>query len=187
MSVAIEGYALIGDCESAALVSRHGSIDWLCLPHFAAPACFAALIGTEENGYWSITPQQKARCTRRYLDHTLVLETTFETAEGKALLVDFMPLRKRTPYLVRIVRGIQGTVAICMELVLRFDYGHVVPWVTRLENGALRAIAGPDMTLLDTSASLRGEDLKTLSEFTVRQGESVAFVLGYGPSWEQPP
>ena len=184
MPVAIEDYALIGDCETAALVSRQGSIDWLCLPHFASPACFACLLGAEDNGHWSITPKAPARCTRRYLDHTLVLETTFETDDGSVLLLDFMPLRERKPDVVRIVRGVRGTVALCMELVLRFDYGHTVPWVTRLKDGALRAIAGPDMAVLRTSATLRGENLKTLSDFTIHEGESISFVLSYAPSTE---
>ena len=187
MSALIEDYALIGDCETAALVSRHGSIDWLCLPHFASPACFAALLGTEDDGHWSIAPKEKARCTRRYLDHTLVVETTFETDGGCAVLLDFMPLRNGSPHLARIVRGIRGSVAMCMELVLRFDYGRSVPWVTRLQDGKLRAIAGPDMTVLNTSVPLRGENLKTLSEFTVGAGESLTFVLTYGTSYDELP
>ena len=187
MPVPIEDYALIGDCETAALVSRQGSIDWLCWPHFASPACFAALLGTEESGHWSITPKGRARCSRRYLDHTLVLETTFETDEGSAVLLDLMPLRDHNPDLVRIVRGTRGTVEMSMELVLRFDYGRTVPWVTRMDDGALRAIAGPDMAVFRTSAPLRGEDLKTVSDFTIRQGESVHFVLTYGPSHDDVP
>jgi GH15 family glucan-1,4-alpha-glucosidase len=187
MSTPIEDYALIGDCETAALVSSHGSIDWLCLPHFASPACFAALLGDGDNGRWSMAPKETSRCSRRYLDHTLVLETTFETAEGSALLLDFMPLRDKNPNIVRIVRGIRGQVAMCMELVLRFDYGRSVPWVTRMPDGKLRAIAGPDMAVLDTSAPLRGENLKTLSEFTVKEGESVSFVLAYGASYDELP
>jgi GH15 family glucan-1,4-alpha-glucosidase len=169
MSTPIEDYALIGDCETAALVSRNGSIDWLCLPHFASPACFASMLGTGDNGHWSIAPKIEARCTRRYLDHTLVLETTFESDDGSALLLDFMPIRGGNAHLVRIVRGIRGNVPMCMEMALRFDYGRSVPWVTRIEDDALRAIAGPDMTVLRTSAPLRGENLKTLSEFTVAE------------------
>lgn len=187
MPALIEDYALLGDCETAALVSRQGSIDWLCLPHFSSPACFASLLGAEDNGHWSIAPKAPARCTRRYLDHTLVLETTFETDDGRALLLDFMPLRERNPDVVRIVRGVGGTLAMCMELVLRFDYGHTVPWVTRLEDGALRAIAGPDMAVLRTPAPLRGENLKTLSDFTIHEGESISFVLSYAPSTEDAP
>ncbi|MGC2109345.1 MAG: glycoside hydrolase family 15 protein [Candidatus Korobacteraceae bacterium] len=187
MVVPIEDYALIGDCETAALVSRNGSIDWLCLPHFASPACFAALVGDENNGHWSIAPQQESHSRRRYLGHTLVVETTFETEAGAAILLDFMPLRGRNPHLIRIVRGIRGSVAMCMELILRFDYGRTVPWVTRLEDGLLRAIAGPDMAALYTSAPLRGENLKTVSEFTIAEGESLNFVLSYGPSFDELP
>ncbi len=187
MPTRIEDYSLIGDCETAALVSRHGSIDWLCWPHFASPACFAALLGTEENGHWVITPKQASRSSRRYLDHTLVVETKFETKQGSAILLDFMPVRGRNSNLVRIVRGVRGRVPMSMQLVLRFDYGRSVPWVTRLEDGALRAIAGPDMVVLHTSTPLRGENLKTVSEFTIREGESVSFVLTYGPSYDQPP
>ncbi|HKD84466.1 MAG TPA: glycoside hydrolase family 15 protein [Terriglobales bacterium] len=187
MPVPIEDYALIGDCETAALVSRQGSIDWLCWPHFGSPACFAALVGTEENGHWSIAPKGPARCSRRYLDHTLVLETTFETGDGWAVLLDFMPLRERNPDVVRIVRGLKGNVAMSMELVLRFDYGHTVPWVTRMDDGALRAIAGPDMAVFRTSAPIRGEDLKTVADFTIHEGESATFVLTYGPSYNEIP
>ena len=127
----IEDYALIGDCETAALVSRKGSIDWLCWPHFASAACFAALLGSPEEGHWSITAKGDVKISRRYLDHTLVLETKFETAEGAAILLDFMPPRGHNSDVVRIVRGVRGSVAMETELVLRFDYGRSVPWVTR--------------------------------------------------------
>ncbi len=187
MSAPIEDYALIGDCETAALVSRHGSIDWLCLPTFASPACFAALVGNVDNGHWSLAPRSAARCTRRYLDHTLVVETTFETEEGCARLLDFMPIRTRHPQLVRIVRGVRGSVPMRMELVLRFDYGRSVPWVTRLQDGVLRAIAGPDMAALLSSTPLRGEDLKTFSDFVIAEGDSRPFVLTYGPSYDEVP
>jgi GH15 family glucan-1,4-alpha-glucosidase len=179
----IEDYALIGDCETAALVSRQGSIDWLCWPNFASPACFAALLGTDEDGHWSIAPRAGFRVSRRYLDHTVVLETKFETDEGSALLLDFMPLRANNPDVVRIVRGVEGKVEMKVELVLRFDYGRSVPWVTTLNDGTLRAIAGPDMATLRTDVPLHGENLKTVSEFTVHKGESVAFVLTYGSSY----
>jgi GH15 family glucan-1,4-alpha-glucosidase len=184
MPTPIEDYALIGDCETAALVSRNGSIDWLCLPHFGSPACFASLVGDQDNGHWSIAPKAAARCSRRYLPHTLVVETTFETDTGSALLLDFMPLRERTAHLIRIVRGIRGSVAMGGEFVLRFDYGRSIPWVTRMDDGALRAIAGPDMTVLRTGAPLRSEDLKTFNEFTLTEGQSEAFVLSYGPSFD---
>jgi GH15 family glucan-1,4-alpha-glucosidase len=180
MNSHIEDYALIGDCQTAALVNRHGSIDWLCWPHFASPACFAALLGTEENGHWSIAPKDPASASCRYLDHTLVLESCFETREGRVALFDFMPIRGRNSCLVRLVRGLHGAVPMKMELVLRFNYGRSVPWVTRLEDGALRAIAGPDMAVLYSTTSTHGENLKTVSEFTIHEGETVAFALAYG-------
>ena len=184
MSARIEQYAMIGDCETAALVSHRGSIDWLCWPHFASPACFAALVGTEENGRWSIAPENPVPGRRRYLDHTLVLETLFETPDGLVSLVDFMPVRHRNSHLVRIVRGIGGRVPMKMRLALRFEYGRTVPWVTRIEKGALRAIAGPDMVVLRSTEEHRGENLQTFSEFTINKGETATFVLTYGPSYE---
>ena len=183
----IEDYALIGDCETAALVSRAGSVDWLCWPNFASPACFNALLGTADNGHWSIAPKQKSNCSRRYVEHTMVLETTFETESGRATIVDFMPPRGHNPDLIRIVRGVRGTVELELELVLRFDYGRSVPWVMSLEDGTLRAIAGPDMAVLRTPVELRGENLRTCAEFTVREGESIPFVLTYGPSYQPLP
>lgn len=180
----IEDYALIGDCETAALVSREGSIDWLCWPNFSSAACFAALLGDENKGRWLLTAKGQAQCSRRYLDHMLVLETRFETETGTAIVVDFMPPRGHNPDIVRIVRGGQGKVTMEMELVLRFDYGRTVPWVTSMDDGSLRAIAGPDMVVLRTTVPLRGENLKTCSEFTIHEGESIPFVLTYGPSHE---
>ena len=181
--VRIEDYALIGDCESAALVSRGGSIDWLCWPRFDSDACFAALLGSPEHGRWRIAPHaHAARVTRRYRPDTLILETRFETAEGAVTLVDFMPVRGRDPDCVRIVVGERGRVAMTMELVLRFGYGAIVPWVRRLEDGTLRAVAGPDMAVLRTPVHLRGEGLTTVSEFIVGEGDRVPFVLAYAPS-----
>jgi len=187
MAERIEDYALIGDCETSALVSRSGSIDWLCWPHFSSPACFAALVGTPDNGRWSLAPKNAARVTRRYKEHTLVLETRFESDDGCVLLQDFMPIRGRNSDLVRIVRGVRGAVPIQMELVLRFDYGRSVPWVSRLDDGGLRAIAGPDMVVLHASVDTHGENMKTVAEFTVREGEAVWFVLTYGASYEDVP
>ena len=187
MALRIEDYGLIGDCETAALVGRQGSIDWLCWPHFAGPTCFAALLGTEENGHWSIAPRDPIRISRRYLEHTLVLETTFETSHGRAIVLDFMPLRDKNSCVIRIVRGMEGKVSFSMRLVVRFDYGRTVPWVTRMEDGALRAIAGPDMVVLRTPAPLHGENHATRSDFTVTAGESVPFVLSYGPSYSALP
>jgi GH15 family glucan-1,4-alpha-glucosidase len=187
MSCRIEDYALIGDCESAALVNRQGSVEWLCWPHFASGACFAALLGTEDNGHWRIAPKTIQRATRRYLDHTLVFETRLDTDDGSVTLLDFMPIRDRSANLIRIVRGVRGNVAMEMQLVLRFDYGHSIPWVTRTRDHSLRAIAGPDMVVLRTPVSFHGENLKTVSEFTVTEGQSIPFVLTYGPSCDRIP
>ncbi|HEY6994500.1 MAG TPA: glycoside hydrolase family 15 protein [Xanthobacteraceae bacterium] len=184
----LEDYALIGDCETAALVARDGSIDWLCWPRFDGGACFAALLGTPEHGRWQIaSADPKARITRRYRDDTLILETDFETGDGAVTLIDFMPPRGQASDVVRIVLGRRGQLAMHCELVLRFDYGGVVPWVTRLTDGTLRAIAGPDMTVLRTPVELVGEDLKTVGRFVVSEGETVPFVLTYGPSHRGPP
>ena len=187
MSIRIEDYALIGDCETAALVSLAGSIDWLCWPRFDSAACFAALLGGPEHGRWLIeAADQRARATRQYRGHTLILETRIETADGVVLLIDFMPPRGRNSDIVRFVRGESGRVKMRMELVLRFDYGRTVPWVTRMDDGALRAIAGPDLVTLNTPAPIRGEDLKTVAEFDVAAGETVPFVLTHGPSNHKP-
>jgi GH15 family glucan-1,4-alpha-glucosidase len=184
MSAPIESYALIGDCETSALVGRDGSIDWLCWPRFDSDACFAALLGTPEHGRWRIAPRdERVRVSRRYRPGTLILETRFETSDGVAKIIDFMPLRDRQSNLVRLVVGERGSVAMCFELVIRFGYGAVVPWVTRMEDGTLRAIAGPDMLLLRTPVHLRGENMRTVAEFTVGEGDSVPFVLTYAPSY----
>jgi GH15 family glucan-1,4-alpha-glucosidase len=176
----IEDYALIGDCESAALVSRTGSIDWLCWPRFDSDACFAALLDDPSHGRWLLAPQDaNARTRRRYLDDTLILETRFETDDGAALVLDFMPPRGEASHLIRLVIGERGEVAMHTELVLRFGYGASVPWVTRIEEGTWRAVAGPDMTILRTPAPMRGKNLKTVADFVVRSGERVPFVLTY--------
>jgi GH15 family glucan-1,4-alpha-glucosidase len=183
MASRIEDYALIGDCEAAALVGRNGSIDWLCWPRFDSDACFAALLGTDEHGHWRIAPRdQKARVTRRYRGNSLILETWFETAEGTVLLVDFMPMVCDGTHIIRLVIGERGRVAMETEFVLRFGYGAIVPWVTRLEDGTRRAIAGPDMVLLRSPVHLAGHNMKTTGEFTVAAGETVPFVLTGQPS-----
>jgi GH15 family glucan-1,4-alpha-glucosidase len=188
VSTPLEDYALIGDCETAALVSRAGSIDWLCWPRFDSPACFAALLGGPEHGRWLLeAADEDARATRGYRDNTLILETRIETAGGVVLLIDFMPPRGRNSDVVRLVRGESGRVRMRMELVLRFDYGRTVPWVTRMDDGALRAIAGPDMVMLQTPAPIHGEELKTVAEFEIAAGETLPFVLTHGPSHHQPP
>src|SRR6516165_3691597 len=181
----IEDYALVGDCQTAALVSRKGSIDWLCWPRFDSDACFAALLGKPEHGRWLIAPEAtNFRVSRRYRDGTLILETDFATHQGTVRLIDFMPVRATVSDLVRIVVGLSGRVPLRMELVLRFNYGASVPWVSRLPDGALRAIAGPDMAVLRTQAPLRGEGLTTTARFTARAGTSTTFVLSYGKSYE---
>lgn len=188
MSNRLEDYAIIGDCETAALVSSAGSIDWLCWPRFDSAACFAALLGTPDNGRWLIEAvNPAARRSRRYRHNTLILETTFDTADGAVTVIDFMPPRGRNSDIVRLVRGDRGRVRMRTELVLRFDYGRSVPWVTRQDGRSLRAIAGPDMVVLDTRAPLKGKDLTTVGEFDVCAGETVPFVLTHGPSYRPPP
>jgi GH15 family glucan-1,4-alpha-glucosidase len=179
----IEDYALIGDCATAALVGRNGSIDWLCLPRFDSSACVAALLGTPEHGRWLIAPADpEPKVKRGYRDGSLVLVTTFTTADGVVELIDFMRPRRESSDLVRLVRGVSGRVAMRSELVLRFEYGSIVPWVERLPQGGLAAIAGPERVVLRTPVPLRGEHFKTVAEFTVAAGETVPFVLSHGPS-----
>lgn len=182
MPSAIEDYALIGDCETAALVARDGSLDWLCLPRFDSGACFAALLGTPENGRWQIAPVGKATVRRRYRPRTLILETEFETETGTVTLIDFMPLRSGHPEIIRMVRCDSGSVRMHMDLVMRFDYGRTVPWVTRQRDGALRAIAGPHLLVLRASVPMKGKDLRTVGEFTVTAGNTASFELTYGNS-----
>ena len=182
MPARIEDYALIGDCMSAALVSRDGSIDWLCWPRFDSEACFSALLGSPEHGRWLIAPRGEAKIKRRYRQDTLILETHFETEDGAATLIDFMPRNPSMSAIVRLVVGTRGQLAMHTEFILRFGYGAIVPWVSRVESGALRAIAGPDMVALDTPVHLRGRDMRTLGEFTIGRGETIPFVLSYSPS-----
>jgi GH15 family glucan-1,4-alpha-glucosidase len=183
----LEDYGIIGNMISAALVGRDGSIDWLCLPRFDSAACFAALLGGPENGRWLIAPSCECRTSRRYYEGTAVLETRFAGVEGEVALIDFMPLTddEEKVDVVRIVRGIRGEMPIRMELILRFNYGHVVPWVRRRDYG-LSAIAGPDAVELHTNAPLEGRDMTTCSEFTVHEGESVPFTLSYHLSHKTP-
>jgi GH15 family glucan-1,4-alpha-glucosidase len=183
MPLRIEDYALIGDCETAALVGCDGSIDWLCWPRFDSDACFAALLGTPNHGRWLIAAQDgTARVTRRYQPNTLILETRFESADGAATLLDFMPGHQTGSSIVRLIIGERGSITMKTELVIRFGYGATVPWMIKLDNGTHRAIAGPDMVLLRTTVPLRGEDFKTVGEFTVGAGETVPFSLTYSPS-----
>jgi len=179
----IEDYALIGDCETAALVSREGSIDWLCWPRFDSGACFAALLGEAEHGHWRIAPAGGVRSiTRRYRPGTLILETDFECADGTIRLIDFMPVRGMASDVIRMVVGLRGRVQMRCEFVLRFDYGSIIPWMTRVGEGAWCAVAGPDMAMLRTTVPLHGKDHRTIGEFCVSAGETVPFALTYGPS-----
>ena len=190
MSLPIEDYALIGDCQTAALVARNGSIDWLCVPRFDSAACFAALLGDEANGRWRIAPDRGApgtavAVTRGYIDHTLILETLFETPTGKVALIDFMPPRDdHVVRVVRIVEGRAGRVAMRSELALRFNYGSTTPWVVQLPDGSsgIRAIAGPDMVTLRATVAVEGEGMQTVSSFDIREGERQTFVLTHSPS-----
>ncbi|MGA2352283.1 MAG: glycoside hydrolase family 15 protein [Terracidiphilus sp.] len=187
MATRIEDYALLGDCETAALVNNNGSIDWLCWPSFSSEACFCALLGTEENGYWRIFPANNStNSVRRYRDHTLILETVFENDEGAIKLIDFMPIREHYSDVVRIVEGIRGKVSLRMELVLRFDYGRTIPWVTSLSDG-VRAVAGPNLVMFHSSVPARGEDLKTVADFTIEARQRAWFTLTYGASYEAEP
>ncbi len=188
MALRIEDYALIADNETAALVGRDGSIDWLCVPRFDAPACFAALLGTPEHGRWQIAPRGRVTGTRRrYREHTLVLETETTTDDGVVRVVDCMLLRPGHPSVLRIVEGVRGAVPMRMELVIRFDYGSIVPWVRRLDDGALSAIGGPDALCFRTPAAHRGEGLTTVAEFTVKPGERVPFELAWHASHRPAP
>jgi len=183
----IEDYAVIGDLHTTALVGRDGSIDWLCLPHFASDACFAKLLGDESNGFWRIAPVDgRAKSTRRYRDGTLVLETEFTTRSGVVRLTDCMPIREAHPQVVRIAECIKGHVDMRMDLCIRFGYGQVLPWVTRCEN-LLTGTAGPDSVALWTLAETRGEDMRTVSEFSLGEGQHVPFVFTWYLSHELPP
>ena len=183
----IEDYALIGDCETAALVSREGSIDWLCWPDFSSGACFASLLGTTKNGYWQICPAGEGwKSTRKYRDHTLILETIFESDQGAVRLIDFMPIREHNSDVVRIVEGIRGSMNLTMVLSLRFDYGRTVPWVTAAADG-IRAVAGPAIAVLHSSVPVHGENLHTAAEFTVTKGGRVWFTLTWGESHKPDP
>ena len=180
----IEDYGLIGDCQTAALVARDGSVDWLCWPAFDSDACLAAILGTAKNGRWRIAPAGNfSKPSRRYWDNTLILETQFETVDGTVAPIDFMPPRGKASDIVCLVRGISGRVKLRMELVIRFGFGADVPWVRRTEDhSAVLAICSQDMTVLRTPVDTRGEGMTTVADFEVRAGETIPFVLTYGPS-----
>ena len=187
MSLPIEDYALIGDTQTAGLVGRDGSLDWLCLPRFDSASCFARLIGGEEHGRWLLAPEGEVLSTvRRYRGRTMVLETDFTTAEGTVRLTDFMPLRHHNPRVVRIVAGLEGVVPIRGELIMRFDYGQDVPWVRRIRRG-LHAIAGPNAVCLDSPVVFKGRNMRSEATFAVAAGEQVSMVLGWHLSHEKLP
>jgi GH15 family glucan-1,4-alpha-glucosidase len=184
----IEDYALIGDCQTAALVGRDLSIDWLCLPRFDSPACFANLLGTKENGRWLIAPvDPTAKITRNYRGHTMILDTTIETKDGVAVVSDFMPTRTLGRHLIRLVRGVSGSVKLRTELIIRFEYGSVVPWVRRCDDGSLQAVAGPERLVLRASTRLHPHGRTHVGEFTVFAGETTDFTLSFGVSYEDVP
>ena len=184
----IEDYAVIGDCHTAALVGRDGSIDWLCMPRFDSDACLAALLGMPEHGRWLIAPARNGkksappRVTRRYRGDSLILETLFTTKTGSVRLIDFMPLGTDDRSLVRIVEGVSGSVTMETELVIRFDYGVTIPWVSRTDSKTITAVAGPHLLCLRTPVALHGEDLRSVARFKVRRGERIPFVMSYSPS-----
>jgi GH15 family glucan-1,4-alpha-glucosidase len=183
----IEQYAMIGDTQTAALVGDDGSIDWMCAPRFDSGACFAALLGDENHGRWQIAPAAGGRATRRqYRDHTLVLETEFDTPEGSVRIIDFMPIRDQTVDVIRIVEGVHGHVPMRMHLTIRFDYGQTIPWVHNV-GGALAAVAGPDALVLETPVDTRGVGHSTVAEFAVRRGDRVPFALAWYPSHQHVP
>jgi GH15 family glucan-1,4-alpha-glucosidase len=187
VTLPIEDYGLIGDTHTAALVGTNGSIDWLCLPRFDSGACFARLLGTEDHGYWQISPVvEDYETRRRYRKDTLVLETEFETSTGVARLVDCMPIRENNPQVVRVLEGVSGSVDMRMALAIRYSYGSVVPWV-RSSGGLISAVGGPDALSMWSPVETHGEDLKTVADFTIKQGEQVPFVLTWFPSHEEAP
>ena len=188
MTLPIEDYAMIGDCKTAALVGINGSIDWLCLPHFDSGSCFTALLGDDDNGCWCIAPvADVVKTTRHYDDGSLVLQTLFETADGQVELIDFMPADPARSHIVRIVRGVKGKVDMHLKLVVRFDYGTTMPWVSKVDEQAHRLVAGPDQLILRSAVEILGDDGHSVADFSVSEGESVSFVLSHAPSYVDAP
>jgi GH15 family glucan-1,4-alpha-glucosidase len=184
MNARIEDYAMIGDCRTAAIISRNGSIDWFCVPRFDSEAVFAALLGTSENGRWLIKPEAKTfSSSRRYRGDSLILETVFATRTGKARVIDFMPPGTPQSAIVRIVEALDGHVDMCTELAIRFDYGVTIPWVSRRDSRTMTAVAGPHLLTFRTRVEVRGEDMRSVAQFTVNKGTSYSFVLAYGQSF----
>jgi GH15 family glucan-1,4-alpha-glucosidase len=187
MAGLIEDYALIGNCETGALVGRDGSIDWMCLPRFDSAACFAALLGDERNGRWRIGPAGAAKVTRKYRDGTLVLETVFETDDGAVVLTDCMSWRAGAADLLRQVTGLRGQVAMVMDLVVRFGYGADVPWVSRDDDGRIEFVAGPERLTLQTKVEVENRDMRSVAAFTVAAGETMEFALTWSVSYRTAP
>ncbi len=187
MAAPIEDYAMIGDCRTAAIICRDGSIDWLCVPRFDSAACFAALLGDRDNGRWLITPVGESRNRRCYRERTTILETTFKTKSGSVRLIDFMPIGSPNISIVRIVEGLDGEVEMQSELVIRFDYGVTIPWVSRSDRNVRTAVAGPHLLVLRSPVTLRGKDMRTVGKFKVKKGDRLPFVLSYGESHLPPP
>ncbi|HEY1877347.1 MAG TPA: trehalase-like domain-containing protein, partial [Rhizomicrobium sp.] len=184
MTAPIEDYAMIGDCRTAAIICRNGSIDWYCVPRFDSEAVFAALLGTSDNGRWLIEPEaKKFSSSRRYRGDSLILETVFTTATGKARVTDFMPPGTPHSAIVRIVEALEGHVDMCTELAIRFDYGVTIPWVSRRDTRTMTAVAGPHLLTFRTRVEVRGEDMRSVAQFTVRKGTTYSFVLAYGESF----
>jgi GH15 family glucan-1,4-alpha-glucosidase len=183
MSAHIEDYAMIGDCRTAAIICRNGSIDWFCVPRFDSAACFAALLGDKNNGRWLIEPAaKKSRSTRRYRGDSLILETFFTTPTGKVKVIDFMPPGTPESCIVRIVECVDGHMDMRAELVIRFDYGVTIPWVSRRDSRTMTAVAGPHLLAFRTRAQMRGENMHSVAEFSLKKGETIPFVLAYGES-----
>ncbi|HVZ06637.1 glycoside hydrolase family 15 protein [Rhodopila sp.] len=188
MTSLIEDYAMIGDCKTAALVSRTGSIDWLCLPRFDSPACFSSLIGMDEHGAWRIAPSAQIKEShRRYLDGSLILMTEFRTSSGRVEVIDFMPIVDVGSYVIRIVRGVAGRVGMQCSILPRFGYGEAVPWIERPDKQTAVFVSGPDMLILRSDIPLDGEDRSVKAEFTIGSGETISFILTYGASYLDPP
>ncbi len=188
MTQPIEEYALIGDTQTAALVGMNGSIDWLCVPRFDSGAVFAALLGDRDNGRWLLAPAGGVqRVERRYIENTLVLETTFVTDDGVVTVTDCMPIRGKSVDVVRLVEGISGRVPMHMDLTIRFDYGSIIPWVGRLDDATTTAVAGPDAVCLRTPVHTHGATNATVADFVVEAGDKVPFVMAYHASHVSPP
>ena len=185
----IEDYGFLSDTQTGALVSRDGCVDWLCFPRFDSPACFASLLGDKENGHWRFFPEEEVTAVRRcYRGETLILETELETKNGAVRLIDFMPPRGENPDIIRIIEGLRGRVSMQMELIIRFDYGHILPWVRRRKRSdGIEAVAGPDALILRTPVETHGKDLTTVAEFRVAKGDRIPFVLTWFASHTDPP